>query len=127
MTIIQKKKEKKKLFFTAIIIKKEKYLYTIPLNQEISNHKFYNLFITIENKALNAGHQLGYELGKLYIYDKTTLNKYAYIELTKVNKQNNENVIYIPKLKYLSKSVKTTSIDNAQEEFKDLFNKDYKK
>ncbi len=109
------------------IIKKEKYLYTIPLNQEISNHKFYNLFITIENKALNAGHQLGYELGKLYIYDKTTLNKYAYIELTKVNKQNNENVIYIPKLKYLSKSVKTTSIDNAQEEFKDLFNKDYKK
>ncbi len=107
--------------------KKERYLYVIPFDEEITDNKFYSLFSIIANNSLNEGHKLGYELGKLYIYNKDNLSRYAYVEVKKVNNQNKKNIIYIPKLKYLSKSVKTSSIENAKEEFKDLFKVDYKK
>ena len=109
------------------VMKKERYLYKIPLNEEITDNKFYNLFSVIANKSLNEGHKLEYELGKLYIYDKNKLSRYAYVEVEKVNIQNKENIIHIPKLKYLSKSVKVSSIENVKEEFKDLYKTNYKK
>lgn len=104
----------------------EKICWTVSYDKERED-KDYNILL---NKSLleitKNNLKIGYEMGLLYIY-KEKIEKFLFIDIFNKPQKSFSNIIYIPAGKYLCKATNKSSIQLANEQFTELFKKDYNK
>lgn len=95
--------------------------YIKPFKGIINDEDYYEGFLEIFNEATESGHKPGFEIGKLFIFNKDNIKKYDYVELISAAPGKQKNIITIKEKHCLTKCVNTSKIENAEEEFKDIF------
>lgn len=100
----------------------EKCYYVTELNHRLSE-KDYKSIDKLPHIVEKQGYTLGNEYGLLYLYSKNSIIRYQFIEVESNRKQTNQNIIIIPKGKYITKIATPDKIETADTEFKELFDK----
>lgn len=94
---------------------------------EIDETRYYDEFQVLLQEAAEAGFKTGYDLGKMFVYEGNSVKKYNYVTLSSLPRGKHENVIVIPAGQYLTKCIQQTRIQQAEDEFPDLFRTDYRR
>lgn len=101
--------------------------YVLSYEGETNTTTYNNGYLTLLNGANQAGHKVGYEMGKMFIYNNKSIKQFNFVEITSSIKGKSKNVITIPEGHCISKCIITSRIQYAPEEFPDQFAMNYEK
>lgn len=100
----------------------QKYYYVREINKNPSENEYRSLD-KLPHIVEKHGYKLGDDYGFLYFYGDKSIKRYQFVEIESQKKPKSKNIVTIPKGAYYTKISTVDEIENAANEFKELFDK----
>lgn len=111
----------------SIIDFPSKKYYILSYEGETNSTTYNNGYHTLLRDVNQAGHKVGYDMGKMFIFNNQTVKQYDFVEIISSAKGKSKNIITMPNGHCITKCILSSRIQYAAEEFPDQFAMDYEK
>lgn len=101
--------------------------YVMPFDEIPEEDTYLNPYENILLGAAREGYKVGYEVGRMYLYNQDRVRRYYFVEVISSTKRKSKNLIIVSSGQCISKCTANSRIEYAREEFPDQFALDHEK